>query len=106
MSTRSVSISSILQYAVLGVFGYFLTGAPLLSLITGSASDNGAAKSNIRRPPPLSHDKAAGLVIPERNLSCPAHTYTGVHVLNREPLVLYVEGFLGQDEVEHVIDVR
>lgn len=106
MTSRSFPLASALQYVVLGVLGYVLAGAPLLSLVTGPATENGKVRAGFGRPSPLSHDKAAGLIIPERNLSCAEHTYTGVHVLSREPLVVYVEGFLGQDEVEHVVDVR
>lgn len=29
-----------------------------------------------------------------------------VHILSREPLVMYIEGFLGDEEAEHLVDVR
>lgn len=46
------------------------------------------------------------LVIPERNLSCEEHAYRGVHVLSREPLVVYIEGFVGDGEADDVVKVR
>lgn len=54
---------------------------------------------------PISREKLDSLVVP-RNLSCPAHSYRGVHVLNREPLVVYIEGFLGEKEVDKVVELR
>jgi prolyl 4-hydroxylase len=106
MSSRSFPLASILQYAVLGMIGYVLAGAPLLSLLTNSTYESRKARASFGQPSALSHDKAAGLIIPERNLSCAEHTYKGLHVLSREPLVVYVEGFLRGHEVEHVVNVR
>lgn len=106
MSSRSFPIASILQYTVLAILGYVLAGAPFLSFVTGPTYEGRKARASLGRPSPLSHDKAAGLVIPERNLSCTEHTYKGLHVLSRDPLVVYVEGFLREDEVHHVVNIR
>jgi hypothetical protein len=106
MSSRSFPLASILQYAVLGMIAYVLAGAPLLSLVTNFTYDSKKARASFGQPSALSHDKAAGLIIPERNLSCAEHTYKGLHVLSREPLVVYVEGFLRAHEVEHIVNVR
>ena len=106
MTSRSFPFASILQYIVLVIIGYILAGAPLLSFVIGPTPDNQKARAGTGRPSPLSLDKAAGLVIPERNLSCTEHMYKGLHVLSRDPLVVYVEGFLREDEVQHVVDVR
>ncbi|KAL5382576.1 hypothetical protein DPSP01_006414 [Paraphaeosphaeria sporulosa] len=105
MTSRSFPFASILQYIVLVIIGYILAGAPLLSFVIGPTPDNQKARAGTGRPSPLSLDKAAGLVIPERNLSCTEHMYKGLHVLSRDPLVVYVEGFLREDEVQHVVDV-
>ncbi|KAL1591615.1 hypothetical protein SLS60_011865 [Paraconiothyrium brasiliense] len=105
MSSRSFPLASILQYVVFGILGYILAGAPLLSLFTGLTNEGGKTRANFGRPPALSHEKAAGLVVPEKNLNCTEHAYRGVHILSRDPLVVYVEGFLGEDEVKHVLNV-
>lgn len=54
----------------------------------------------------ISKEKLDGLVIPDRNLTCAEHAFKGVYVLSREPLVVYIEGFLSEEECGHVVDVR
>ncbi|KAJ4344451.1 uncharacterized protein N0V89_012193 [Didymosphaeria variabile] len=105
MPSHSFSLASILQYVVFGILGYVLAGAPLLSLFTGTTSESRKTRASLGRPSALSQDKAAGLVVPDGNLSCTEHTYRGLHVLSRDPLVVYVEGFLREDEVKHIVDV-
>lgn len=40
-------------------------------------------------------------------LECPSREGRyRVHMLSREPLVMYIEGFLGDEEAEHLVDVR
>lgn len=106
MAIGGFTLGSLLQYVVLGVLGYILAGAPLLSVITGPTEEGKKSRAGYGFPPPLSHDKAATLIIPERNLSCEEHAFRGVHLLSREPLVVYVEGFLDEEEARHVVDVR
>lgn len=36
---------------------------------------------------------------------CPADAYS-VHIYSREPLVLYIEGFLSAEERAHLLDIR
>ena len=50
--------------------------------------------------------KLENLVIPEEDLQCREHTYKGVYVLSREPLVVYIEGFLNDEEARHIVDQR
>ena len=104
-TSRSFPLSTVLQYLVLSVLAYVLAGAPLLSIFTGSSQQSSLQRAR-NKPPPLSDEKAATLVIPEGNLSCPEHGFKGVHVLSREPLVVYIEGFLGEEEVRHVVEER
>ncbi len=54
----------------------------------------------------MSPQKLDSLVIPDANLTCEEHKYKGVHVLSREPLVVYIEGFLKDSEVEEVVTLR
>jgi hypothetical protein len=99
--SSSFSVSSVLQYTLFAVVLYVLAGAPLSSVFGGSYSGeqgSGAADTSV--------EKLENLVIPEKNLSCAEHAYKGVHVLSREPLVLYIDGFLGEGEARHVVGAR
>lgn len=106
-STLSFSLSSLLQYAFLGVVAYILVGAPLVSLFNFSGSEysyststsDGSAGGSVG-------DKLDSLIIPEANLDCEEHGYKGVYVLSREPLVVYIEGFLSEEECEGVVRLR
>lgn len=50
--------------------------------------------------------KLESLVIPERNLTCTEHRHKGVYVLSRDPLVVYIEGFLGEGEGKEIVELR
>lgn len=54
----------------------------------------------------VAREKIESLVLPERDLVCGEHKYKGVHILSREPLVVYIEGFLGDEEARHVVGIR
>lgn len=41
----------------------------------------------------------------ETGIACPPDAYA-VHVFSREPLVLYIEGFLSAEERAHLLDIR
>jgi prolyl 4-hydroxylase len=93
----SVSLSSIIQYTVFGIFAYILAGAPLLSIF--SSNSHPGVKTQ------LSAEQAETLVFPEQGLECPEHKYA-VNILSREPLVVYIEGFLSDEEAKHVVRMR
>jgi prolyl 4-hydroxylase len=96
-----LSLGSIIQYFFLAAIAYVLAGAPLLSLLSPPSSSVASKKGNVVDVRTLD-----SLVIPEKNLSCGAHAYKGVYVLSREPLVVYIEGFLGERESEEVLRIR
>jgi prolyl 4-hydroxylase len=101
-SSSSVSISSLVQYAFLAAIVYVLAGAPLSSLLSDSYSGGASVAKNSA----ASVKKLETVVFPNADLKCAEHTYKGVYVLSREPLVVYIEGFLGKEEAEHVVGVR
>jgi prolyl 4-hydroxylase len=103
-SSSSLSISSLVQYAFLAAIVYVLAGAPLSSLLSDSYSGGGGASAT--QSSAASFKKLETLVFPDADLKCAEHMYKGVYVLNREPLVVYIEGFLGKEEAEHVVGVR
>ncbi|KAK7724484.1 hypothetical protein SLS57_004239 [Botryosphaeria dothidea] len=92
----ALSIGSIFQYLFYTVIGYIFIGSPVLRIFLGG------------RPPQPdlaeSFTKTDRLVIPDENLACPEHGYN-VHVLSREPLVIYIPGFLSADESKHMVDI-
>jgi prolyl 4-hydroxylase len=107
MAGSSFPLSTVAQYAFLALIGYILAGAPLLNILSNSTPTS-SPRSAARRGKgvPISPGKLENLVFPDKNLSCREHGYGGVHVLSREPLVVYIEGFLGSEEVEEVVGLR
>lgn len=104
--SSNLSFASIFQYAVFAVVVYVLAGAPLTNMLGGGGA---ASYSTTRRTSSgqsgqsASHEKLESLVIPEDDLVCADHAYRGVHILSREPLVVYIEGFVSDEESDHVV---
>jgi prolyl 4-hydroxylase len=96
------SASSFIQYTIFAVIVYFLAGAPLSSLMVESNAGGGTSVGSVS----VGQEKLDSLVVPEKGLRCGEHKYRGVHILSREPLVVYIEGFLGDEEARHVVEVR
>lgn len=113
-----ISLSAVVQYAFLAVLAYILAGAPLSSVLSSSSSPSSsvlsilsdigddATTASAREGKVVDVRKLESLVIPERNLTCKEHRYKGVYVLNRDPLVVYIEGFLGEGEGKEVVELR
>lgn len=109
--SSSLSITSFVQYAFLAALAYILAGAPLSSLLTsrtdGDAASSGSSFGAKRDARGIDvKAKLEDLVIPEKNLSCAAHAYKGVYVLSREPLMVYIEGFVSEEEGKEVVVLR
>jgi prolyl 4-hydroxylase len=102
-SISSLSLRTVAQYTFLAVVAYILAGAPLLSILKTNADPSSSVKA---RHGNVDAGKLDSLVIPEENLTCKEHAYKGVYVLSREPLFVYIEGFLGQGEGEEVVKLR
>jgi prolyl 4-hydroxylase len=100
-SSSSFSLSSFVQYAFFAVIAYVLAGAPLSHFIS-DASSSGANQ----RDGNINQGKLENLVFPEKDLNCGEHAYKGVYILKREPLVVYIEGFLSTQEARHVVNIR
>lgn len=95
----SISLGNFMQYAVLAILGYILVGAPLSTIFTSSPSPRSAPRSQ------LSFDQVESLVVPDSGLQCRDHAYR-VHIFSREPLVIYIENFVSEQEAKHVITMR
>jgi prolyl 4-hydroxylase len=112
-STSSFSIATLVQYCFLAIFGYVLAGAPLQNLFAPSTSPSPSERAarraqwrNSIKGVQIAKEKLDNLVVPDRNLSCALHQFKGVHVMSREPLVVYIEGFLSEGEVGNLVDIR
>jgi hypothetical protein len=98
--SSSFSLSACVQYIFFAAVVYVLAGAPLNSVFSNGDTDSYSGPLN------TSADQLRDIVIPTKNLSCPDHAYKGVHVLSREPLVVYIEGFLSEMERGDVLAMR
>lgn len=74
---------------------------PLLRMLSPSGS-----RRVVRTPRPPINESLLAIEHPNATvLSCPPDTYT-VHIFSKEPLVLYIEGFVSPHERAHLLDVR
>lgn len=92
----ALSIGTVLQYLFYTVIGYVLVGSPILRIFLGpgtAAPDTGET-----------FFKSDRLVIPDENLVCPDHGYN-VHILSRDPLVIYIPDFLSGEESKHMVAI-
>lgn len=81
-------------------------GNPILELI---APDRGAAKSLRRGPlsprPQLNESLLAIDGVNDTAPECPPDAYVA-RILRRQPLVVYFENFLSEDERRHLLEIR
>lgn len=100
----SFSIFTVIQYAFLTLAAYVLAGAPLLEMLgRGSSSFESSRGGNVGSMSPAKLEAIAPV---DANLTCAPHAFKNVHVLSREPLVVYIEGFLSAEETEEVVALR
>lgn len=92
------SLGTVFQYLLLSIPLYLFVGSPLLKITAPSYF----AIDSITDYP--SFEKSDSLVFPEDDLVCAPHAYN-VRVLSREPLVVYIDGFLSKKEAEHLVNV-
>lgn len=98
---QSSSLSTFVQYAVLAILGYILAGAPLSTIFSDDSGSSRSSASSASRQL-FSGDKVEQLVVPDPGLECEEHGYR-IHVFSREPLVVYIEGFVSEREAGHVV---
>jgi prolyl 4-hydroxylase len=97
-SQSSFRWRTIVEVAAISVVIYIFLGAPGLS-----SSESG--KSTVQDDVPLARAKVESLVYPDKDLKCPRHELD-VHIFSASPLVVYLDGFLNNEEAEHLIDIR
>lgn len=106
-SASLFSVFTVFQYALLALVAYVLAGAPLQEILFGR--DGSGSSYSYREDASVSSmspQKLESLVIPDANLTCDEHAFKSVHVLSREPLVVYIEGFLAEKEATEVVEIR
>jgi prolyl 4-hydroxylase len=90
-------ITTLFEYLLFGVPLYIFIASPLLKVIAPSFFDSGGL-SNYQ-----SFENTDALVFPDKNLVCPPHHYN-VRFLSREPLIMYIDGFLSKKEADHLVN--
>jgi prolyl 4-hydroxylase len=87
---------TVFEYLLLSIPLYIFVGSPLLKVLAPSyfGSDGDANYQ--------SFENTDALVFPDSDLVCPPHPYN-VRVLSREPLVVYIDGFLSEKEADHMV---
>lgn len=87
--------------AIIAVFALFLYG-PVTQLLSGQAPA-------VRRSPRPQLNEALLALEPngteEPALDCAPDAYS-VHIFSKEPLVLYIENFLTDEERSHLLEIR
>ncbi|KAF2281021.1 uncharacterized protein EI97DRAFT_472219 [Westerdykella ornata] len=100
----SMSIGALIQYTLFAAVAYILAGAPYLDVLLTtfhfSSSDSARNAGNSSRTSESKSVTLDSLWIPPEDLVCDGehgHGYR-TYVFSREPLVIYVEGFLSEWE--------
>lgn len=116
-SSPGLSLSTLIQYTVIGLVVYILAGAPQLPILSFSSSSSArspqgwgkqsAGGTKDGKAARFQGDKIENLIHPRRDLECKEleHGYK-THVFSREPLVVYIEGFLSEGERRRVVELR
>ena len=89
---------TILEVAVIAAVIYFFLGTPGLS-------NSGTSDESSITTVPKARAKMENLVYPSKNLECERHEYT-THIFSTSPLIVYVDGFLSNEEADHLIALR
>lgn len=91
------SLRTIIEYAFISIPVYLFVLSPLLKTIAPSLFSD-TAPINYQ-----SFELSDSLVIPNDNLTCPPHKFN-VRILNRAPLIVYIDGFLSEKETTHLLN--
>ena len=100
MSESRVKYRTVLEIIVIAAVIYVLVGTPGLQFSTSSNQSRSPQDdvSNARA-------KVENLVYPSKELNCARRNYE-ILVFSTSPLVLYIDGFLSEQEADHLIAER
>lgn len=97
---------TIIEVAAISLVIYFFLGTPGLSSSRTPSSPLPPSTSNIQdEDVPEAKAKIEALTTPDPNLQCPPHAFKNVHVFSSTPLVVYIDGFLSEEEADHFVDI-
>lgn len=84
---------------------YLFIGAPILRQLYPSGTTDSISDPAEPKTDHLSDDNFVSVDdgVP---LDCPGEDDYQIHILSREPLVMYIEGFLSGWEADHLVDMR
>jgi len=88
-----------LEYLIPFTFVLFFASGTIKDFFYGSS---GSLSLSSHEVPRLDTEK---LVFPEKDLSCPDHAFQ-THYLSTDPLVVYIPGFLSEEEADHLVKIR
>ncbi|KAE9988910.1 hypothetical protein EG328_005620 [Venturia inaequalis] len=91
------SLRTIIEYAFISIPVYLFVLSPLLKTIAPSLFSDTTSITY------QSFELSDSLVIPNDNLTCPPHKFN-VRILNRAPLIVYIDGFLSEKETTHLLN--
>ncbi|KAK5165952.1 uncharacterized protein LTR77_008876 [Saxophila tyrrhenica] len=98
MSDKPFRWRTIVEVAAISIVIYIVLGAP--GLKTPSHIE-----STSEQDVPIARARAESLVYPDwKDLKCSKHG-VDMHIFSTQPLVIYIDGFLSGDEVEHLVDI-
>lgn len=101
MVVMAPKLTTVVSYLIPLLAVYFLVFLPLTQ--KSSPEEDGGLDTQC--DPETLDALTKSLLPPKENISCPEHLYT-VHILNRDPLVVYIPHFLSDAEAEHLVDIR
>ncbi|EME48959.1 hypothetical protein DOTSEDRAFT_67862 [Dothistroma septosporum NZE10] len=96
MAGESFRYRTVVEVAGIAIILYVLLGAPGLY----SSGNDRTTQQDV----PVAKAKVEQLVYPSPMLKCERHDY-GTHIFSTSPLVVYIENFLSEQEVQHLIDL-
>lgn len=89
---------TIVEVVVISAVIYLFLGTPGLR-------SSSTVKSTTHGDVPVAKAKVESLVYPNKDLECEKHDF-GIHIFSTNPLGVYLDGFLSDQEAEHLVDIR
>lgn len=82
--------------------------ACLILLYNNSTSNNLSPPRSIRRTPRPQVNESLLALEEDISLTCPSDNDVGysIHLVSKEPLVVYIENFISKEERAHLLDIR
>lgn len=99
MAGEGFRYRTIAEVAVISAVIYVLLGAPGISSNAGTSSLSGGHDGTQAKA------KVESLVYPAADLKCPEHAYS-INLFSTSPLVIHIDNFVSEAEIQHLIALR